>query len=203
MCAQLRTRRLICTHLDAHTIVHSVASSSCSTSSLHDRPTSSANQRQRLRTPERTPAQLVANAHSRMVHGPGGGGIEGGPGGGGDEGAAQAQPRSVSADGFAPSPAVHRLNVILSQAAKERGVHATGGGLVGPAAPVHRGVEGEILRTMPVVSRRGPCGSKLRTTVSVTRGGSGLDSGHSSVQAVTPACFQLTLPEPAARGNGR
>ena len=190
--------------MNAHTIVRSVASSSSSTSSVYDRQTSSANQqRPRSRTPERTPAQMVAYAHSRVVHGGGGCLLvnEGGQARGGEEGAAQAQSRSLSADGFAPSPAVHRLNVILSQAAKERGRIATGGELVGSAAQQHRGVEGEILRAMPVVARRGPSGSRLRTTVAVTRGG--VDLGHPSVQAVTPACFQLTLPEPTARGNGR
>jgi hypothetical protein len=155
----------------------SVASSISCTSSTHDRPKTSASQ-QRSRSPERKQAQMVSliHSHARPRIMPGrcnllGSGqvVQGGGAGAEDECVAQAPQRSLSAHAFAPSPPVHRHNVILAQASKYRCV---GGDLVS-TAHAHRGVEGEILRAMPSVGGRwsmpGPAGSKtkLRTALLV------------------------------------
>lgn len=181
----------------------SVASSEPLASSTHDRQKTSASQ-QRSRTPERTQTQMVLHARARIVQARcsllGSGEVFQSVGTEAtEECVSQARHRSLSAHAFAPSPAVHRHNVILAQASKNRCV---GGDLVSHAAHA-RGVEGEILRAMPGVAGHGrmpgPAGSK-RTTVFATKGWGGL-SWDSGIHALPPSSLQLTLS--VARDNRR
>jgi hypothetical protein len=200
-----------------HTVTHShtlnptctqfcsLASSISSTSSTHDRPKISASQ-QRLQSPEREQAQMVSLIHSharpRIMQGlhllGSGQVVQGGGAGAEDECVAQAQQRSLSAHAFAPSPPVHRHNVVLAQAIKYR---CEGGDLVSAAAHAHRGVEGDILGAMPGVAGRGrmpgPAGSKtkLRTTLVATKGWGGLSWDSPGIHALPPSSLQLTLHE--------